>query len=516
MRFISRGLITLIGLIAATGGAALLAQRPPALQALRVSDNKRFLVTADGRPFFWLGDTAWELFHRLTREDAVRYLDNRAALRFTVIQAVALAEFDGLDTPNAYGHRPLINNDPATPDVKDGADNDYWDHVDFVVAEARARGLVRRPAADVGRQMEPAEGRRPGDLHPGERRSLRRLARPPVPRRRQHHLDRRRRSGGRQRHAPRDRQRHGPRPPRGRRAAAISSRFIRAATTAPRRTFTTRRGSTSTCARTATASSTPAATSERRPTTIACRSSRCSMANRSTRTIPISFAAPTQGHSIAADVRRADVLGSVQRRVRPHLRPSLGLAVPGARSHAGEQPADAVDRGDQPAGGRPDAAWPRAARVAAVSDAHSRRRRDCPGGVATSVPGAGRYRFVATRDEAGTYAMVYVPAGRPFTVRLSKIAGAKVVAWWFNPRTGQATADSRVRQDRHTHLHSTRSGRSARLGAGPRRRRRKTTDHQAASSGLCPPFNPSSSNPAGRALRRSKSKSRRVSGTSRR
>ena len=33
------------------------------------------------------------------------------------------------------------------------------------------------------------------------------------------------------------------------------------------------------------------------------------------------------------------------------------------------------------------------------------------------MPGAGRYRFVATRDEAGTYAMVYAPVGRPFAVR---------------------------------------------------------------------------------------------------
>lgn len=39
---------------------------------LKVSDDKRFLVTADGKPFFYLGDTAWELFHRLTREDAER------------------------------------------------------------------------------------------------------------------------------------------------------------------------------------------------------------------------------------------------------------------------------------------------------------------------------------------------------------------------------------------------------------------------------------------------------------
>lgn len=38
-----------------------------------VSINKRFLVK-NGKPFFWLGDTAWELFHRLNREEAVQYL----------------------------------------------------------------------------------------------------------------------------------------------------------------------------------------------------------------------------------------------------------------------------------------------------------------------------------------------------------------------------------------------------------------------------------------------------------
>jgi hypothetical protein len=56
------------------------------------------------------------------------------------------------------------------------------------------------------------------------------------------------------------------------------------------------------------------------------------------------------------------------------------------------------------------------------------------------VPGAGRYAFAATRDEAGTYAMVYVPAGRSFSVRMSAVSGANVKAWWFNPRDGQSTA----------------------------------------------------------------------------
>ena len=111
------------------------------LPRLKVSDNGRFLMTADGQPFFYLGDTAWELFHRLNREEAGLYLQNRAAKGFTVIQAVALAELDGLDTPNSSGHRPLIDRDPTRPDVRDGQDNDYWDHVDWVIDKAASLGL---------------------------------------------------------------------------------------------------------------------------------------------------------------------------------------------------------------------------------------------------------------------------------------------------------------------------------------------------------------------------------------
>jgi len=52
---------------------------------LRVSSNGHFLEYADGCPFFYLGDTAWELFHRLNREEADLYLENRARKGFTVI-----------------------------------------------------------------------------------------------------------------------------------------------------------------------------------------------------------------------------------------------------------------------------------------------------------------------------------------------------------------------------------------------------------------------------------------------
>lgn len=102
---------------------------------LRISENKRFLTKANGIPFFWLGDTAWELFHRLNREDTERYLENRRQKGFNVIQAVALAELDGLNTPNRYGEKPLLGNDPAKPNPK------YFEHVDWVVNRAREKGL---------------------------------------------------------------------------------------------------------------------------------------------------------------------------------------------------------------------------------------------------------------------------------------------------------------------------------------------------------------------------------------
>jgi hypothetical protein len=102
---------------------------------LKVSDNRRFLVHTDGTPFFYLGDTAWELFHRLSLEEAGRYLADRAAKRFTVIQAVVLAELDGLHVPNMNGDTPLIEDDPARPNEA------YFAHVDAVVAQAAALGL---------------------------------------------------------------------------------------------------------------------------------------------------------------------------------------------------------------------------------------------------------------------------------------------------------------------------------------------------------------------------------------
>ncbi len=103
---------------------------------LRVSANGRYLESSDGKPFFYLGDTAWELFHRLTRDESAFYLQNRARKGFTVIQAVVLAELGGVNTPNANGDLPLFDRDPTRPNEA------YFQHVDTVIEQAAQLGLV--------------------------------------------------------------------------------------------------------------------------------------------------------------------------------------------------------------------------------------------------------------------------------------------------------------------------------------------------------------------------------------
>jgi hypothetical protein len=103
--------------------------------SLQVSANGRGLEFPDGKPFLYLADTAWELFHRLSRDEAERYLHNRAAKGFSVIQSVVLAELGGLTVPSPAGHLPLIDRDPLRPNEL------YFEDVDWVVDKAAELGL---------------------------------------------------------------------------------------------------------------------------------------------------------------------------------------------------------------------------------------------------------------------------------------------------------------------------------------------------------------------------------------
>ncbi len=402
------------------------------LPRLKVSDNKRFLVTADGTPFFWLGDTAWELFHRLNREDAERYLKNRAERRFTVVQAVVLAELDGLNDPNAYGERPLVDNDPLKP-------NDaYFAHVDWIVRRANALGIYvgmlptwgdkwnkkwgvgpeiftvataeaygewlgrrykdagiiwilggDRPVesavhVDITRAM--ARGLRKGDggthlrtFHPtGGQGSSTWF----------HHddwLDFNMRQNG---HVPE---------------------------------FTGRYDMTR-------------ADYDRTPVKPVVD------AEPIYEDHPVSFDQKKLGHSIASDVRRPlywDLFDGAFGHTYGHH--SVWQMWSPARTPINNPLMPWHEAIDQPG-----AAQMQYARALLESRPMLTRIPDpdviVAGTIPTSVPGTGRYHFAATRDSAGSYAMVYAPVGRTFSVKMNVITGPSVKAWWFNPRTGAATA----------------------------------------------------------------------------
>jgi hypothetical protein len=134
-------------------GAAILAMAAGASASWPTGADPtgRYLVDKDGKPFFWLGDTAWMLFQEPNREDAELYLATRARQGFTVIQASAVMGEErvaGTKRPNAYGDTAFVDHDPAKPRLTSGnnpsiADEyDYWDHVDYVIDRAQAHGLV--------------------------------------------------------------------------------------------------------------------------------------------------------------------------------------------------------------------------------------------------------------------------------------------------------------------------------------------------------------------------------------
>ena len=106
---------------------------------LKISPNGRHFVDQHGRPFFYLGDTAWLLFQRLDQNDVDEYLKDRASKGFTVIQAYVLR---GLATRHPdgaislIGQIPLVDRDPTRPN------EGFFSNVDRIVNRANELGLV--------------------------------------------------------------------------------------------------------------------------------------------------------------------------------------------------------------------------------------------------------------------------------------------------------------------------------------------------------------------------------------
>ncbi len=102
---------------------------------LKVSENGHYILTKDGSPFFWLGDTAWRLIEKSCRDNEKdqpsleEYFISRSKQGFNVLQTRILSP----ESKDYYGNEPFIEGDFSKPLIRKGDKNDYWDMVDFVI-----------------------------------------------------------------------------------------------------------------------------------------------------------------------------------------------------------------------------------------------------------------------------------------------------------------------------------------------------------------------------------------------
>lgn len=397
---------------------------------LKISDNHRFLVFDDGTPFFYLGDTAWELFHSLNKEDTEKYLENRRQKGYTVIQAVALAELDGLNIPNKEGELPLANNDPAKPNEK------YFEHVDWVIKKAEEKGIFIGLLPTWGDKWNKKWGVGPEIFTPenagiyGEFLGKRYKNSPNIiwilggDRPVENDLHRkiivamaqglRKGDGGNHLISFH---------PTG---GSGSAQYFHNESWLD---FNMRQNGHST------------SYTERYKMTLADYNLTPAKPVFDGEPIyedhPINFKPDENGHSVATDVRRPlywNLFGGAFGHTYGHH--SVWQMYSPGKNPVNRPLMPWYEAIDQPGAGQMVYG-----RLLMESRPFLTRIPDnsivVTSEVASSVPGAGAYSFVATRDTEGTYLMVYVPVGRKFSVKTSVINDKKLVAWWYNPRTGE-------------------------------------------------------------------------------
>jgi hypothetical protein len=76
---------------------------------LMASPDGRFFQDSDGKPFFYLADTAWMLMNKLTEPEVRRLFADRAAKGFTVVQALVFRDMFEPNTPDVAGIRPFAS-----------------------------------------------------------------------------------------------------------------------------------------------------------------------------------------------------------------------------------------------------------------------------------------------------------------------------------------------------------------------------------------------------------------------
>ncbi|WP_226781152.1 DUF4038 domain-containing protein [Oceaniglobus trochenteri] len=107
--------------------------------ATRVAADGHRLEYEDGRPFFYLSDTAWTLFCDLDEADTRTLFTDRAEKGFTAVQACVFRDLFEPNTANVAGDRPFA----SVEDMYAVRMNPAW--IDNVVAMTRAaaeHGLI--------------------------------------------------------------------------------------------------------------------------------------------------------------------------------------------------------------------------------------------------------------------------------------------------------------------------------------------------------------------------------------
>ncbi len=105
---------------------------------LRVAKEGHYLQHADGTPFFWMGDTVWNLAIVGKGKEIDRYLEDRAKKKFSVIQFVNVA-------PWRAGPKDRHGRTAFTGRANIKIDPRYFQRIDERFDRINAKGMVPAP-----------------------------------------------------------------------------------------------------------------------------------------------------------------------------------------------------------------------------------------------------------------------------------------------------------------------------------------------------------------------------------
>ncbi|CAF4956306.1 unnamed protein product, partial [Rotaria sp. Silwood1] len=129
---------------------------------IKPSANNRYLTYADGKPFYWLGDTHWSGFNiaeRFNESNDVRFtsmfqgmIDRRVEQGFTVWKAETFANNNEQGNPARNEGGPAWNNGKFFIDLNPS----FWQNIDQRIEYLASKGMAISIAQGIGRSMKNA------------------------------------------------------------------------------------------------------------------------------------------------------------------------------------------------------------------------------------------------------------------------------------------------------------------------------------------------------------------------